>query len=548
MERKIKSKQKGDIEQFDERSSLTQSAPKTIQSRLQEAANNFTEVKQLQFLQKKSDKNEGLYQLVKTKKIDTEKTPLLKDTDDNLSGPDIQVNKVEIEKRIKILTGVTDGKPFGNSKTVAKYWKDREQANKGFDSSEINALDFLDKSDSNGWLQKTGFFNEQQSRIYLEKGNFKDWQSLTPQKRMLIAYYSSDFKAVTEMGNPATWLRDSLYSGFKRGDAFEQTQKIWEETIKAPTDERLAAASAHKDKDTPFATMKVFKGADDSRLSELAQAHAKFVERVFIILQNSKINVLKENGDTDEGFKSFETPISELLSHGGRTNIILPKLKSDKDDPHQIADWLGITKRGKQNDEIGAYRRQFATHDLRRTDDGEHVKEGKGITSNFRNFTDRELSRTGQINIGLDISMGGIGNLDFNGELIMPDGGHGHFFVQYKPPTQAKVGAIMIGLETTAPSQNRFGTEHDAKYSPIGQKHGLFSSEKTAATTSLAGGTKGNVLGAKVNGRIADLRKGSDKNISQANVLSSLKAFEAKLNEHYTEEQKIKKLIGPQMH
>lgn len=97
MERKIKSKQKGDIEQFDERSSLTQSAPKTIQRRLQEATNNFTEVKQLQFLQKKSDKNEGLYQVVKTKKIDTEKTPLLKDTDDNLSGPDIQVNTASFQ-------------------------------------------------------------------------------------------------------------------------------------------------------------------------------------------------------------------------------------------------------------------------------------------------------------------------------------------------------------------------------------------------------------------------------------------------------------------
>ena len=472
----------------------------------------------------------------------------MKDTDDNPSSLDMQVDKAEIEKRIKILTGVTDGKPLGDSKSVIKYWKDREQVNKGFNSSELNAIDFLDRSDSIGWLQKTGFFNEQQSRNYLEKSNFKDWQSLTPQKRMLIAYYSSDFKAVTEMGNPATWLHGSIYGGFKRGDAFEQTQKIWEETMKAPNDERIAAAAAHKDKDTPFVTMKVFKGADDSRLSELAQAHAKFVERVFIILQNSQINVLKENGDTDEGFKSFETPISELLSHGGRTNIILPKLKSDKDNPHEIADWLGITKTGKQNDEIGAYRRQFATHDLRRTDDGEHVKEGKGITSNFRNFTDRELSRTGQVNIGLDISMGGIGNLDFNGEVIMPDGGHGHFFVQYKPPTQAKVGAIMIGLETTAPSQNWLGTEHDAKYSSIGQKHGLFSSEKTAATTSLAGGTKINALGAKANGRIADLRKDSDKNISQANVLSSLKAFEAKLNEHYTEEQKIKKLIGPQMH
>ena len=40
MERKIKSKQKSEIEQFDQRSSLTQSAPKTIQRRLQEAANN----------------------------------------------------------------------------------------------------------------------------------------------------------------------------------------------------------------------------------------------------------------------------------------------------------------------------------------------------------------------------------------------------------------------------------------------------------------------------------------------------------------------------
>ena len=99
----------------------------------------------------------------------------MKDTDDNPSSLDMQVDKAEIEKRIKILTGVTDGKPLGDSKSVIKYWKDREQVNKGFNSSELNAIDFLDRSDSIGWLQKTGFFNEQQSRNYLEKSNFKDW-------------------------------------------------------------------------------------------------------------------------------------------------------------------------------------------------------------------------------------------------------------------------------------------------------------------------------------------------------------------------------------
>ncbi|WP_410246069.1 hypothetical protein [Arthrospira sp. PCC 8006] len=67
-----------------------------------------------------------------------------------------------------------------------------------------------------------------------------------------------------------------------------------------------------------------------------------------------------------------------------------------------------------------------------------------------------------------------MGETDLSGNVILPDGSHGHIYIFYKPPTSKLKGAVLIGGETSEMGKRDvFGKLHNAsgtsaEFSPTG--------------------------------------------------------------------------------
>ena len=169
----------------------------------------------------------------------------------------------------------------------------------------------------------------------------------------------------------------------------------------------------------------------------------------------------------------------ELFSHGGRVNIKVPKLGEGHSDGTAITDAIGLTDKGEmRKGEKGSelvHSRTAATHGTRFSWDGKESKEQGGWLTGGSNWLTK-----GNKTWGLDLAIGGAGNLDYNGKVIKCDGSHGHLMINWTAPTAKTHGVLMVGVETTG-----MGAK-----SQDGYKHSLWSSEKTANLMSTAGGLK----------------------------------------------------------
>jgi len=94
----------------------------------------------------------------------------------------------------------------------------------------------------------------------------------------------------------------------------------------------------------------------------------------------------------------------------------------------------------------------------------------------------------------MDLPVGGLGNTDMAGNVVMPDGSHGHLYIFYQPPTLQKSGGLLIGAETSrAGHADVFGKYHDLKGG--------------SAEFSSTGGSKADKIGAETGGMMVDLAK-----------------------------------------
>lgn len=437
------------------------------------------------------------------------------------------------------------------------FWQKQEKSSVGFTKEELDSINKL-SADKKGieTLRTKGFFTTEDARKFIARGDYSTWSKLNPQQRLLVGEYALKW-GDPEALNPGVTLHYSLKKkkaelennttaaeeAAKTGDA--RSQAIWEDTLQKPSlGQKFVAMKELQAGPVGGTTLaKLNKG----NVAEKLDKHAEILQRIFIILQSSKITVLSKSGEPDVGFKDFQTPVSKLFSHGGRTIITLPKISADNPDKHAISDWIGLTDKGKTNKEAGVYDRKFATHNARVEEGEKPVEErtkeylGKGMTgavgANSKNFWDSATKEGGNKNMGLDVAAGGAGNLDFNGNVSLPDGGHGHLYIQYVSPTSKKEGLLMFGMETTAPH---------SKVSALGQTHDARSNDKTKSPVSMFAGQKADGAGKEAAGRIVDTSKDQKGEAKKGSLLVSLKELEVKLNTQYTEEQKVKLLAGPQ--
>lgn len=98
---------------------------------------------------------------------------------------------------------------------------------------------------------------------------------------------------------------------------------------------------------------------------------------------------------------------------------------------------------------------------------------------------------------GIDLPVGGEGELDVNSKRIEAKGEHGHMYIYYTAPkeNEAKFGSLLIGIEGSAPAF--FGSNLKGKSDPFGKAH---DTKGTSGEFSPTGGQKWRFLKEKPGG------------------------------------------------
>jgi hypothetical protein len=339
-----------------------------------------------------------------------------------------------------------------------------------FDDGEVQQI----QQQSANWLESAGIGTYENALAYAEKGNYKDWLRLPPGRRLLIA--TLEYRGAVRDGqqdSPAYTLGRTLTAN------------------KLPAEER-APLDAERDeqiRNTFVDTLHPREPSGDGATAEQnKQANAQqLLTRVFLILQNGlKIRP----GPGEEHIDYRDGDVARALAHGGRVNIRIPELSRGGAGRFELAQWLEMTDaQGELTDKV--FERKYATHHMSISDDpvvGEGAfKERGGALAALRNkrpfgSKDEKVRLAGE-----DVAMGGMGSLDCNGDVIMPNGAHGHLLLIYTPPRLGRAGALEVGLETLAPENEN---------SPVGYVHNWRSTEATSNPESSAHGHKRDKIGA----------------------------------------------------
>jgi hypothetical protein len=264
----------------------------------------------------------------------------------------------------------------------------------------------------------------------------------------------------------------------------------------------------------------ILKGASGSSDPSIVLAHHTKANKILVKILLLLHAGLKLYNFKTKKYETYPGSIVRALSHGGRVNIRMPqvtslpattgesvkrrakaakksvtsKFTSRKNEsqatentdpqPYDLTDWLGVTTKGHLIYLGPAFSRPFGTH---HHEIGKN-KDGQAGTGSFREVGGSNAALANKFNTrtwGMNVSVGGIGQRDYNGDVIIPDGAHGHVFFSYRPPEAKQDGGVMIGIETTGPGAS----------SLVGYHHGPESTEATANPESSFGGLKKDKVG-----------------------------------------------------
>ena len=346
------------------------------------------------------------------------------------------------------------------------------------------------------WLEEVGIGQWKDATDYLNAANYKEWLKLLPGKRLLIATRAWKSKLGANDPNPppsyTLGRAMAIQSGGLDAQSKAQAEQERDEQIRDAFVNTLMPVGPNE-----LAAVRATAGSDaNEMIAHNAQAQ-HILARILMILQVG-LQVYDPTSSTHVDFKTGD--VVRALAHGGRVNIRIPALsgQNKKDDAYALTDWIGITDQGKEVDAVKV--RGFGTHHM---DIGEN-KHGPG-TGSFVEKGGKKASMsnktsTGVKLFGLDLAAGGLGRQDFNGDVILPDGGHGHMFIGFTKPTKKRDGALQIGIETTGPGAD----------SLVGYKHDWNSTEATANPESSFYGHKMQKIGGGklgTNQRLVDLNK-----------------------------------------
>jgi hypothetical protein len=408
------------------------------------------------------------------------------------------------------------------------------------------------------WLSEAGMFTVKEAEDYLRAGKYQAWLRLDAANRVLLAYIAwrrrNDIGKDVVRGTPAYRLGRSMDAKDPSMDDHART--------------RAARGIDMEIRHQWLDTLSVTQGLNQDAKDAIAQGGArdesghKMSEKKVQTLHGTaslvleKILLLLQFGlqvyDSDQmDHVDYEGAVARALSHGGRVTIRVPQIVSKK-DANRLMEWLGVTtKGGRLREDRGFFARSFGTHHQAI---GKN-KNGEAGTGKFREQGGKGAalkSKFGSTQLyGLNLAVGGLGNKDFNGDVILPDGAHGHLLLVWRAPTTDRDGALQIGVETTGPhAKSTVGYTHDANSTeatanPESSFGGLKADkvgDGSARMMGLLGGTKTDSKGksdAQTNARLVDLTQ------IDGDWLVKLQFMEQQFNElHHFEREKNKLLVG----
>ncbi len=400
-----------------------------------------------------------------------------------------------------------------------------------FTAADVLNIQVLDNdTDGAKWLTEVGIGSHQDAMAYLNAGKYQDWLKLAPGKRLLMATlaWAWGIGANDDQPPPPYTLGRAMaiQTGGLDQQSRTQAEQERDETIR----------NAFVNTLLPQTTQEELEARAHSEDPEVVDAHAQaqhILTRVLLILHAGLQVRARGHVDYRQG------DVVRALAHGGRVNIRIPAL-SGNEDKYALLKWIGVLD-AEGHKSTGVKKRDYATHHM---DIGENFpglpgtgkfKEtgGKGASASNKASSDSLL-------YGVDLAAGGLGKKDFNGDVILPDGAHGHLFIGFTKPTKKKDGALQIGIETTAPGA----------HSLVGYKHDWNSTEATAnPESSFFGHKMQKIGGGKLGGsqRLVDLNKlESDGKKWQTHLDEIAKLLDEALAQG-DERDVYEKLVGPRL-
>lgn len=245
-------------------------------------------------------------------------------------------------------------------------------------------------------------------------------------------------------------------------------------------------------------------GAEGTYKIERNKRKQCMIAKTLFMAHLGKFSQKEENGSV----KEMKENVSEAFVHGGRTAYILPR--GEKQRQKELLDaFAGGKDRGES---FGLRGRFAATHSVvrKKWDKQGNVKEEfKELkSSNIKIATYRQQ-------YGMNVAVGGLGEMGPSKQLIMDDGTNGHMYMKMREGDEYKSGALLVGFES----------EESMTTGKLGHKHFITA---TASHQSSFLSVKGGV-GKKIGGRTVDLT-----GLSAAGLKTAIETFEdgyAKLQE-----------------
>jgi hypothetical protein len=341
----------------------------------------------------------------------------------------------------------------------------------GLSPAELEAIEALSLGEGGRrWLSCAGFVTHERALEYLRASRFFDWLTLEAATRVQLGTLAYGEGIGRDPETPAYSL--GRHYQLRSEDVIERVEAELDRDSQVRSMFRQTMTPYENTTDTEYAirhgaTPQMSK--DPKQVVKQNNQAIDILERIFLLLQ---AGLQVYDSDLEDHVDLEGVDVCRALAHGGRINVRIPSLQHGQTG-RELPEWLGLMDGGP------VFGRPFGTHHMTIDGkDGKFVEDG-GFDCNLRSLGD------GTKLFGMDLSGGGFGNLDHNGDLILPDGAHGHMFFSFNPPQKDRDGALQIGIETTRPGAP----------SLVGYHHGPESTELTANPESTFGGHKTDKIG-----------------------------------------------------